>query len=173
MKGSAPKVHSHRSDMTPLNSRLQLALLNRKKDRNLLEKGFTLVELMIVIVIVGLLSAIALPQFLNQRTKAIATEATTQVGAISSAAHAESLESPLNATTLDGLADSCVTIQGDVDTTRFNYTCELASGAFTVTGTGVATSDAAGIVVSQTTAETAAGSGVLVNERGAFVRTLP
>ena len=109
-----------------LNSRLQLALLNRKKGRNLIEKGFTLVELMIVIVIVGVLSSIALPQFLNQRFKAIATEATTQVGGISSAAHAESMESPLSATDLDGLADSCSTIQGDVNTTRFTYTCALS-----------------------------------------------
>ena len=45
--------------MTTLNSRLQLAILNRKKSRNALEKGFTLVELMIVIVIVGILSAVA------------------------------------------------------------------------------------------------------------------
>ena len=56
--------------MTTLNSRLQLALLNRKKSRNLLEKGFTLVELMIVIVVVGILSAVALPQFLGVRDKA-------------------------------------------------------------------------------------------------------
>ena len=53
---SAPMVHFNNqklATMTTLNSQLQLAFLNRKKGRNLLEKGFTLVELMIVIVIVG------------------------------------------------------------------------------------------------------------------------
>ena len=66
--------------MTTLNSRLQLALLNRKKGRNLLEKGFTLVELMIVIVIVGILSAVALPNFLGTRNKA---DAQSAIGAMS------------------------------------------------------------------------------------------
>merc|ERR1711991_1243343 len=56
--------------MTTLNSKLQLALINRKKGKNLLQKGFTLVELMIVIVIVGVLSAVALPNFLGTRDKA-------------------------------------------------------------------------------------------------------
>merc|ERR1711977_702760 len=45
-------------------------MLNRKKGRNVLEKGFTLVELMIVIVIVGVLSAVALPNFLGTKSKA-------------------------------------------------------------------------------------------------------
>jgi len=115
--------------MTTLNSRLQLALLNRKKGRNLLEKGFTLVELMIVIVIVGILSAVALPNFLSQTAKAKATECTSKVGAILSQVGAEHQLDP------DDAADL---LTNEVAVANANSTnCSFTNAALTAPEYGV------------------------------------
>ena len=63
-------------------SQLLMLVVNKPQQRSLLQKGFTLVELMIVVVIAGILSAIALPNFLNQQSKAKAVCAETQVSAL-------------------------------------------------------------------------------------------
>ena len=67
--------------MSTLNSRLQLSILNRKKGKNLAEKGFTLIELLITVVILGTLSAIALPNFLNQADQARIQAANSEASA--------------------------------------------------------------------------------------------
>ena len=100
-----------------MKTKLQVNLLQYILIRDKTAQGFTLLELLVVIVIIGILSAIALPSFLNQANKAKESEAKTYVSSFNKAQTLYRLENPGFATTLNQLS---ITIPPSTD--FYNYT---------------------------------------------------
>jgi type IV pilus assembly protein PilA len=97
--------------------------LNNKKS----EKGFTLVELLVVIIIIGILAAIALPNFLSQGAKAKQTEAKQNVGLVNRVQTAYRSENNGFATSFDTLATG--TLAGTLNASTANYSYTLSPSA--------------------------------------------
>ena len=103
-------------------------------------KGFTLIELMIVVVIIGILAALAIPRFMRSTTKAKQSEAKQllkQIYTMQRAYRQENDTYTLNGITASAAAPATFAPIGvDVGTSaRYSYAMVAAVDAFTCTAT--------------------------------------
>lgn len=101
-------------------------MLQRLRER---EDGFTLIELLVVIIIIGILAAIAIPTFLNQRTRGYDA---AMISALKNAAIAQESYFTGSTTTY---ADTV----GELTTEGFNPTTGVILAISTPTAGGTAT----------------------------------
>jgi type IV pilus assembly protein PilA len=98
-------------------------------------KGFTLIELMIVVAIIGILAAIAIPNFLTYQAKARQSEAKVALGAIFTGATAFFTENAANTYVMSNIGQLAYQ---PVGTPRYSYWYDVGGAPAAVPGGSVA-----------------------------------
>ena len=119
------------------------------------EKGFTLIEMMVVVIIVGVLAAIAVPTYTGYVKRATTAEATSTCGAVWGSMQIYALEEPLVAAANRTIIDSIYNINTS-GVVYYDYEVDLTDT--TIVATGRTGTRAEGVTVtfdpSQTTPST-------------------
>lgn len=100
------------------------------------QTGFTLIELMIVVAIIGILASLAIPNFMAYQKKAITSEAKVELGNI------RTLETTYNAENITYGSLSSIGWSVPTGKKRYTYSLSYASTTFAAHATGNIDGDA-------------------------------
>jgi type II secretion system protein G len=106
-------------------------MIQKLRERSGGESGFTLVELLVVMLILGLLAAIAIPSFFNQRDKAVDADAKESVRTAQTAI--ETYATDNGGSYVNATADDLIAIEQSLNDADLQDPINLSQNTYTVT----------------------------------------